>query len=235
MLDAIDHGGRRDLVQERCVEPGRRFGVDGVLADRDIGHLRDVMLKHQRHELVVDFLVPDEMGKRVDAGAREILGVVQIEDVCDHARVERVRLVDDRAIQRGAQLRHRAVAIVDPDLDEVDLVRDLFANRATRFLFGGDAIRRRLQFRRPGSGIGRRYAAAGREKQRAAQRAGSLLRANLRRQLSRLGTQRCDGGDARIGVAIELIDERLPGEVFRGEVQARPDIPDARARRSAPA
>ena len=51
------------------------------------------------------------------------LRVLEREQVRGHAERVLVRLVDDRAVQVGRQLLELPVPVVDPDLDDVDLLR----------------------------------------------------------------------------------------------------------------
>ena len=43
-----------------------------------------------------------------------------------------VRFVDDRGVELGRELLHRAHAIVDPDLDDVDFLRGVLVHRLAR-------------------------------------------------------------------------------------------------------
>ncbi len=60
------------------------------------------------------------MRKAIDARVDEIDRIVVIEDVRDHAQAAHVCFIDDHPIERRRQLGRAAVAIVDPDLDDVD-------------------------------------------------------------------------------------------------------------------
>src|ERR1051325_988946 len=83
-----------------------------------------------------------DMAEAVDAGAQQVLRVLERRDVRHDADAVRVRLVDDRAIEVRLQLLHRAAAIVDPDLDHVRTAGGEFTHVAVRIVLGGDAVRR---------------------------------------------------------------------------------------------
>ena len=113
---------RKGLPQDRIVDPGRLLGVErAALAPQRLHEEHVGPLLEQRDELVVDVLVAHHVGEAVDAGAHQVLDVVEGGDVRHHAHVVLVRLVDDRAIEVGLELLHGAVAVVDPDLDQVGL------------------------------------------------------------------------------------------------------------------
>ena len=74
--------------------------MDAVLADRDVRHDEHTIHLQQRDELVVDVAIANQVREGVDAGAGQILGIVEIEDVRDDAGAVRVGFFDDRAVQR---------------------------------------------------------------------------------------------------------------------------------------
>ena len=113
-FELVDLGGRQARPQPAQV----RLHA----AVRQVGREDQVrtLLEH-RHQLVVDVLVANAVRERVEPGADEPLGVLQIEDVRGDPQPALVRLVDDGAVDLGRQLLVLAVAGVDPDLDDVDL------------------------------------------------------------------------------------------------------------------
>src|SRR4249919_1481158 len=101
------------------------------------------MLLPQRQELIVDRAVADAVRERIDAGADETFAILQVEDMRGDAEVVLMRLVDDRPVEVGRELLELAVAGVDPDLDDVDLLVGEFLNRLAAIRLGGDPVRRR--------------------------------------------------------------------------------------------
>ena len=89
------------------------------------------------------------MGEPVDSGAQESFRVFEGEDVGDDALAAGVRLVDDRAVQLGGQLLVLSVPVVDPDLDDVDVARDLVA---TAWRASSSFVTQWGASERPGSG-----------------------------------------------------------------------------------
>ena len=87
--------------------------------------------------------------------------------MCAVTRSLLVRLVDHRAVHIGRQLLVLPVAVVDPDLDDVDLLRRELLHRLAGFRRGGDPVRRGRAAR-----LRRGEPAAGREE---ARRAGNRL------------------------------------------------------------
>jgi hypothetical protein len=128
--------------------------------------------------------------------------------VRDHARTVLVRFVDDRAVERRRKLLYSAVAIVDPDLDEVHLSRDLIADGLARLGFGLHPYRRRLQLRRTRTSVRRRKPTTGPQESRPADAACSLIGAQLLGDWPGVGAHRQHGRDPRVRVAIQLIDQR---------------------------
>ena len=102
------------------------------------------------HQFVVDVLVANAVREGVDPGTHEPLRVLEIEDVRGDPQPALVRLVDDGAIEFRRQLLVLAVPVVDPDLDDVDLVRRELLHRLAAFRLGRNPIGHVV---RPGSGI----------------------------------------------------------------------------------
>ena len=155
------------------------------------------------------------MKKPVDARSHEILCVRQRCDVREHAQVLLVRLVDDRAVQRRIQLLHRAVPIVDPDLDEVGVLHRELANVAPRLLFGRHAVRR-VSHRRVRAGVGRRETAPGGAHARTRMR----LVAQPQREIAAIGPRARDRSDTVVREAIQLVEDGLAREVLGEERRA---------------
>jgi hypothetical protein len=57
-----------------------------------------------------------------------------------------VRFVDDGGILSGSHLLDLALALIDPDLDDVDLARGVLLNRLTRFRLAVDLCRQTAGF-----------------------------------------------------------------------------------------
>src|SRR5262245_60598832 len=82
------------------------------------------------------------MRERVKPGAHESLRIVHVEDVRCDPQPAVVRLIDDGAILRGSHLLDLALALVDPDFDDVSPVRGVLLNRLTGFCLTVDLERR---------------------------------------------------------------------------------------------
>jgi hypothetical protein len=57
-----------------------------------------MMSFRERYQFVVRVGIANQMRERVNAGARQVFGVVEIEHMRDHLGLQLVRLVDHRAI-----------------------------------------------------------------------------------------------------------------------------------------
>ena len=105
------------------------------------------------------------MREAVDAGLEQPLRIFQLDDVRGHPQAMAVGFVDHGAIERGVELLVLAPAIVDPDLDHVDLPRGELLHGLPRLGFGlhpvghfgsswlgrGDSAARGQQTRAPGN------------------------------------------------------------------------------------
>jgi hypothetical protein len=87
------------------------------------------------------------VGQQVDSGAKQALGVVQIEHVRGDPEPAFVRLLDRRAIDRLRHLRRGPEVVVDTDLDPVRLQRRDAVDFGPRFVrrAGGDDRTRHQQ------------------------------------------------------------------------------------------
>ncbi len=132
-----------------------------------------------------------------------------------HPHIVLVRLVDERPIEIGRELRHGAVAVVDPDLDQVGLVCGEFADVLARFLLGGDAIGA-VAHDPTGACIGHAESAAGGEVARARARFG----AHAVRQVAATGAGLEHRSDAVEGIAVEHVEQVVAGVVVGGEAGA---------------
>jgi hypothetical protein len=94
----------------------------------------------------------------VEVGAHEAFGVLHIEDVGGDAQAELVRLVDHRTIDLRRHLLVLIVAGIDPDLDDVDLLRRELLHRLATLLLSRDPVRHR-----DATGLGHGDAASGAE------------------------------------------------------------------------
>ncbi len=98
------------------------------------------MLLRELDEFVVDFLVADAVQEPLDAGAHQELGVVEVEDVGDRRQALLAGLVGGRREHLRRELLLAAVAAVDPDLDEIGLVRREVLDGPARLGDAGDRI-----------------------------------------------------------------------------------------------
>ena len=123
----------------------------------------------------------------------------------------RVRLVDDRPIHRRRQLLHGAVAIVHPDLDDVHLLGRQLPNGGPRLRFGrhsvGAASRR---YSAPGPALG---SAIPRPAVRKSAAPGAGAARSWYGEAPRDRPPCSALRDAVVGVAAQMIDEVLAGEV----------------------
>ena len=110
-----------------------------------------------------------------------------------------VRFIDHRAVERRRQLRELAVAIVDPDLDDVDLLRGVLLDGLAAFL------RRRDPVGHFGAALLRRGdAAAGGEDARQARRGLAALR---ERRVGAVESHAERGADAEVGAPPQVVLE----------------------------
>src|SRR5439155_2554416 len=76
-------------------------------------------LLDQRYDLIIDVFVAYRVSKSIETGAQKILCVHKSNDVSGDAKVVLMRFVDNGAVEFRAQFLVLAVAVIDPDLDEV--------------------------------------------------------------------------------------------------------------------
>src|SRR5690606_9995451 len=110
-----------------------------------------------------------------------------------------VRLVDDRAIELRRKLLVLPVAIVHPDLDEVDLALGELAHGRAALLLGRDPV-----WSLGAAGLGHRDAAA-----RGVEPGGgrNVLLANLERDV-RILAETCGRADAEPRTRAQVLDQR---------------------------
>ncbi len=221
LAHALDHVGCHRVAQQagqiRLVEPWCRLRVGAALGRADVRHDVDLVLDRQRDQLVAHFLVAHEMREAVDAGFRERDRIIVIEDVGGHLEAGLVRLVDHGTRDRDRQPGRAAAAVVNPDLDGVDLLGGELAHVAARLLLGGDLVGEIGVDRIARAGVGRPHAAAGEHEASAAKAAFGLLGADLVHDLAALDALRHHRRDAEIERAIEIIEDVLALEVL-GEI-----------------
>src|SRR6185503_16771801 len=135
---------RDGLFHERIVEPLGRAALSherGAVDAAEIRRQPDVVFLRELDEFIVHVGIADTVEEAFDARLDHPLGVVEIEDVADRAQPEFLRLVGGRLINLRRDLFLRAVAIVDPDLHEIGLVRREVADSGSRFVGSRDRIR----------------------------------------------------------------------------------------------
>src|SRR2546425_7400063 len=115
------------------------------------------------------------MREAVDAGGGELERVVVIENVCRDLEAEPVALLDRRTRQRNGELRRAATAVVDPDLDDIDLLCGLLLHGASRLSLGRDLVGEIGIDGIARTGVRRAHAAAGEQEARAAKAAGGPI------------------------------------------------------------
>ena len=169
------------------------------------------MLLPQRQELVVDRAVANAVRERIDAGADQPLAVFEIEHMRGDAEALLVRLVDDRSVEVRRELLELAVAGVDPDLDDVDLLVGEVLNRLAAVRLARDPVRRR-----DASRLGHGDAASGAEVTR---RARNDLAADIE-QLVRVETHAQHRADAVIAAHLQVADQPVAD---RAEMHMRVD------------
>jgi hypothetical protein len=156
--------------------------------------------------------VANAVRKSVDTGAQQILRVGQGEDVRDHTKPVCVGLVDDGPVQGRRQLRDRAVAVVHPDLDDVDLPAGELAHRIARLHFARHAIRSIPPVFRARAGIRQRDASAGGAEER---RSIGRRRSQLVRQVAAIDAHAQGSRDSVVRVPAQMVDECSAGVVRR--------------------
>ena len=158
-----------------------------------------------RHELVVQVLVANAMRERVEAGAQRALRILERVDVRDRAQSLLVRLVDDGGVELRRQLLHRSHAVVNPELDDVDLLGGLFVDRRARLGDGRHPVRRHRASR-----LGTRDAATcGKETRRAGNLSCRCLCADLERHVGRVLPETLRRADTVVRTPRQIVDQHL--------------------------
>ena len=157
-------------------------------------------LKEGEH-LVVDLHVTDAVRERVDARAQQPFGVGEVEDVGRDREAVLVGFVDDGRVERRAELLVLAVAVVHPDLDDVDLQGRLIPHRLARLLLRRHPVRHVGPAR-----LRARDAAAGGTEAGAVWHGGA---AHLKRQVALVGAEAEHGTDSPVGPPLEIGDQAV--------------------------
>src|SRR5439155_27162020 len=150
----------------------------------------------------------------VDAGLRERHRVIVIEDVGGDLETRFVRLVDYGARDRDRQLWGATAAVVDPDLDRIDLPGHELAHIGARLLLGRDLLGEVGVDRIAGAGIRRPEPTAREHEARATETTFRLLGADLVHDLAALDALRHHPRNAEIERAIEILENGLALEVL---------------------
>ena len=88
--------------------------------------------RNNANDLVVHVRIANAVCKRVEVGAQQRFRIRQIEDVRGHANPALVGFIDHGRVELGRELLVHAVTVVDPDLEDVDRERGLFADGVAR-------------------------------------------------------------------------------------------------------
>jgi len=204
---------RRDCIARRSIEPCgercRHLHVAPALGILQRRHDRDAAPHDRLDNLVIHLLVSDHVREAVDSCGDKAFRVGEVEDVGIDADTVLVRFVDDRAVQRSAQLGGPAVAIVDPDLDEVDLLCGKLPHVAARLVVRRDVVGDAAIGLRARACVRRAHPAAGGEQTRAAETPCCLVIANPERDVAGIDAFRDDRADAEVDGPIEIVDDRL--------------------------
>src|SRR5262249_22436773 len=158
--------------------------------------------------------VPYQMGEVIDARGGKLDRVLVIEHVSRDLESEPVAFVDDDAGQRDRQAGRATAAVVDPDLDGIDLSGRKLQHRVAGLILGGDLIGDARIGRRARAGVRRPDAASGQHEPRAADASGSLVGADLVHDVALLDALRHHGGNAEVKRAVEIVENGLAGEIL---------------------
>jgi hypothetical protein len=173
---------------------------------------RTKTLGHHREQLVVDVDGLDPMGESVDTSAEQILRVLQLVDVSDHAKPQGVRLVDHSPVKLGRELLDGSAAVVDPDLDHVRFAFGQLPNGSPGLVFRRHAVGGVPPLLGAGPAVRHRYPAADGEQTRGA---GDDLVPERVLEAVAVEAEAQRHAHSVIGRALEMIDEVLAIVVLR--------------------
>ena len=186
--------GRHGAAQP--AEVGRDASVGKIRHEDDVRPRLD-----QRDECLVDVFVAHPVGEGVEPGFQQPHGILEREDVRRDAERVLVGLIDHCAIQIRRELLVFAVAVVNPDLDQVDLLRGELLHGLPSFRLGRNPVGRfRTTGLRHGDPASRRAKPRG---------AGNRLVPHLERRVIRVLAEAQDRGDAVVRLALQLIHKGL--------------------------
>ena len=105
---------------------GQPAEIGGDAAGREVRDEHGIgTLAEQLEKFVVDILIAHAVSEDVHARAQQALGVREIEDVRGNPDAVLVRLVDGSGIQFRGELFELPVAVIDPELDQIDVAGHL--------------------------------------------------------------------------------------------------------------
>ena len=187
------------------VGAGQPAQIGGDTAGRHVRNEHRIEhLAEQRHEFIIDILIANAMGKDVHIGAKQALGIIEIEDVRRNADAVLVRFIDGGTIQFRSELLVLSVAVIDPELDQVDTAGRLRPNGFPGFLLRVDPMDDASPRLRPGDAQPRGTEPRG---------AGNFLVANRQRFLGVVRTHADGSAHAEPGALAQVVDERVAARV----------------------
>src|SRR5262249_15067926 len=86
------------------------------------GSQKNILFLHCRDQLVVDIAVTDAADKSINPGLDQIFCVGQLENFGNNLQIPLVCFVDGGAINAGLNLCPFPIAVIDPELDGINLL-----------------------------------------------------------------------------------------------------------------
>jgi hypothetical protein len=132
---------RHERGLERVAQEGLRDQLGslreqiGCFIEAECRHIPRAVRTQRSDETIIDDPVAHAVCQDIDAGLDQRLGVVEIEHMRRDPQFLLVRLVDHRLLHARVHLhRHRAVKVVDPDLDQIGMTRRAFDHGGARLV-----------------------------------------------------------------------------------------------------
>jgi len=113
-----DHVRRNGARKKRVIQKrrGRGIGEHRRFTSKGWRHLPCAVLLHQGDQLVIHGTVADAVGNAIQAGGRELLRILEVEDVRHHFQTVPVRCLDDGRRNGDGNLRQLAGIVIDANL-----------------------------------------------------------------------------------------------------------------------
>jgi len=102
------------------------------------------MLVEQIHEFIIYVVIPNAVRQSIYTRPQQILGVVEIEDMCRNQQFITMCFLDHGAVKLIAQFGHAMIPVIDPYFHQIDTPAKILTDGDTSLFFCLNPIRSRF-------------------------------------------------------------------------------------------